>query len=113
MKVRFPRKVTVAGKLITIKYDRKKMASEFDEVLKRITLGVKKNTAEEKLNSFLHEIIEAIHGIRKTCYERPYLESAPDVSDYLYIMTHDELNIFVSDLVPVVLKLIALNQKKG
>lgn len=110
IKLRFPRKINITGKSISIKFNRKKMSSEFDGGARKINLGVKGLVAEERLDAFLHETIEAIHEIRKTCYERPYIESTPDVSDYLYILTHDELNVFVSDLVPIILRLIEINR---
>jgi hypothetical protein len=96
-----PKKIQIADKTILVKVDRSRMGSDFNPGNNTITLGVKGVAREERLNSFLHEVIEAIFEIRKMCYQRPYLESEPDSSDYLYIMSHDDLNTFVSDLVLV------------
>ena len=100
--MKFPRKITVAGKPIQVFYDKSTADSEYDGMKRTITIGTKGDKSADKLDSFLHETFEAITHLRGVCYERPLIEGDIGNDDCIYVITHDELNVVISDLAVVV-----------
>jgi len=100
--MKLPKKVYIAGVEWRVRTDPHKSGGMFDGAKFEITVGTK--YPQYTLNTFLHEVIEALMSERRLRYVIPY--DVRENGHYLFSFNHKEYEDLIMDLSLVLKDLI-------
>lgn len=106
--MKIPKKVTICGKTYRVVYDRSKHSGwgRGNTSTKEITLGDSRNK-EAQYESFLHEVVELILLENNVRFNRNTND------DFIYLITHTELERIVVDLSLALKPLVEEKNNRG
>ena len=93
--MKLPKKVIICGQDYKVIRKKKLLGGYFKSGNQEIGVGTNL-TPQHILETFLHEVIEAILTERNLRYQLGY--STPDNGDYLFSFTHKDLENLVKDI---------------
>ena len=94
--MKLPKDIIIGGRTWTIINNSKIKGGSFKQ--NQITIGTKSKNTDEIIQTFLHEVIEAILSEKLLRFELPYNKPYLENGDYLFVFNHRDFEESVKDI---------------